>query len=106
MPESCREGDRTFGICDDGHRCCPHSRGGKCMQGSADVFINGRGAMRRGDKGKTRCPHNAEFELKGGSSTVFINGRNAIRIGDAACCAKCEQAGMVESGSRDVLIGG
>ena len=76
------------------------------MQGSADVFINGRGAMRRGDKGKTRCPHNAEFELKGGSSTVFINGRNAIRIGDAACCAKCEQAGMVESGSRDVLIGG
>ena len=58
-----------------------------------------------GDKGKTRCPHNAEFELKGGSSTVFINGKNAIRIADAAGCTKCDQAGQVESGSKNVLAG-
>ncbi len=105
MPEACREGDRTFGICDDHHRCCPHSRGGKCGAGSPNVMINGRSAMRQGDKGDCRCAHSGTFELKGGSATVMINGKAAIRIGDTAGCSDCEQAGMTESGSKDVMIG-
>lgn len=105
MPEACRVGDQTFGICDDHHKCCPHSRGGKCTSGSANVFVNGKAAVRAGDAGSCRCAHNAEFELHGGSATVYINGRSAIRIADAAGCKKCDQAGQVCSGSRDVMIG-
>lgn len=105
MPEACRINDVTMGICDDGHRCCPHYRGGKCTEGSPDVYINGRSAVRAGDKGDSRCPHDGHFSFKGGSSRVYINGRRAIRTGDSAGCEKCDQAGEVTTGSRDVMIG-
>ena len=51
MPEAGVIGSRTFGLCDDDDECCPHFRGGKCTEGSSDVFINGKGALRSGDSG-------------------------------------------------------
>ena len=105
MPEAGMIGSRTFGLCDDDDDCCPHFRGGKCTEGSSDVFINGKGALRSGDAGDCRCPHGGSFELKQGSGSVYINGCKAIRIADPAKCDDCGEAGQVESGSRDVFIG-
>lgn len=105
MPEAATVGSRTLGLCEDGGECCPHFRGGKCTGGSSDVLINGKGAMRQGDEGDCRCPHGGSFKLRQGSHTVFINGKPAIRIADPAECDDCGQAGQVESGSRDVMIG-
>ena len=97
--------DVTMGICDDGHKCCPHYRGGKCTSGSSNVYINGRSAVRNGDEGDCRCPHGGHFSFKGGSRSVYINGKRAIRIGDSAGCESCDQAGEVTTGSKDVMIG-
>jgi uncharacterized Zn-binding protein involved in type VI secretion len=74
---------------------------------SSDVFINGRGAARIGDKtslhlkpaGKKCVPHTASITQ--GAATVRINGKPAARVGSQLSgCTK------VTGGSGDVDIGG
>ena len=96
MPKATRLGDN-----DTGHDACPPTA---LITASADVFINGKGAGRRGD---TYAPHSCVVHpphsgnVSSGSATVFINGRSAARIGDAVSCG-----GSVAVGSSNVFIGG
>ncbi len=52
MPGQGRVDDRALGI--DKHRCnaCPHVVSGPATQGSGTVIVNGKPAVRKGDKGK------------------------------------------------------
>lgn len=70
----------------------------KAVEGSPDIEINGKPAVRVGDNFEAH-PH--ERRLKEGSSSVWFNGKKAGRIGDAIDCG-----GKVMEGSPDVLIGG
>ncbi len=70
----------------------------KAIEGSPDIEINGKPAVRVGDAFEAH-PH--ERHLKEGSSSVWFNGRKAGRVGDAIDCG-----GTVEDGSPDVSIGG
>lgn len=96
MPAAARKGDAGV----------PHCSGYTIANGSSDVFINGRGAARQGDKstvhvrpgGKKCPPHTAPISR--GSTSVFINGRPAARVGDSL--AGCTR---VATGSTDVIIG-
>jgi len=51
------------------------------VQGSSDVFINGKPAAVQGDA--TGCGGS----IASGASGVFINGKPMARIGDTAGCA-------------------
>ncbi|WP_300101835.1 PAAR domain-containing protein [Flavobacterium sp.] len=93
------KGAARIGDQSTGHDCHPPQI---AVKGSHNVKINGRGAMRVGDKFMVHC---CEFEchpgfLEKGSSTVSINGIPAGRIQDAVGCG-----GSVATGSTDVLIG-
>ncbi len=101
-----RSGDMTAGICDDGHKCCPHWRHGQCAECSENVFINGAGAFRRGDRGSCGCRHGGEFLGRGGSTTVFVNGKAAMRAGEMTKCEDCGHFGEIQDGSPNVFIGG
>lgn len=77
----------------------------KRAQGSGNVFANGRGISRKGDKNTVHpkpgknCPaHSAA--LAGGSSTVFVNGRACGRVGD-----KVSGCTSVAQGSPNVFAG-
>ena len=100
-----RAGDGTKGDCDDGHKCCPHEREGRCRSGSANVLINGRGAISRGDIGLCKCPHHGMFYVKGGSSKVLVNGRELSYVGVKTRCIKCLKAGELVEGSENVQVG-
>lgn len=83
-----------------GHGCFPPS---PTIEGSGDVFINTRPALRKGDAlaphGCGKCvPHGRN--VSGGSATVNINTKPAARVGDAISCG-----GSVSTGSGDVIIG-
>jgi uncharacterized Zn-binding protein involved in type VI secretion len=68
------------------------------IQGSPDVFINGKPAHRQGDKWAIHQNHPGM--LAKGSSTVFVNGRGQGRVGDPVNCgSRCAQ------GSPDVFAG-
>lgn len=57
--------------------------------GSANVFVDGMPAARKGDG--FICPatgHQGGGVIKGGSSTVFINGKSAARKGDPTMCGE------------------
>lgn len=78
MPAVARQGDTNV----------PHCSGHNVQSASADVFVNGRGAARRGDsctvhlvKKRKKCkPHSAT--INGGSGSVYVNGRPIARVGD------------------------
>jgi uncharacterized Zn-binding protein involved in type VI secretion len=78
MPAVARKGDSNV----------PHCSGHSVQSASGDVFVNGRGAARKGDKctthvvrkGKKCKPHSAS--IKRGSGSVFVNGRPVARVGD------------------------
>lgn len=106
MPAAARLGDNEAGGCDFGKPCCPHGRTGTNTEASENVFINGRGAHRKGDTGSCNCPHGGIFATVGGSGSVFINGRAATRIGDETNCQSCGQGGNHTTGSSNVFIGG
>lgn len=96
MPSATRKGD----LC-TGHDAC----GAVPLVGcSSDVFINGCGAGRVGDKyashGCIVHPGHQD-NIASGSSTVFINGIPAGRVGDPVSIG-----GNVAQGSGDVFIGG
>lgn len=85
-----------------GHAC--HFPPTEAIEGSPNVFINGRPAVRLGDACASHtCPeHGGEHprKLAEGSSSVFINGRPAVRLGDAIDCG-----GAMITGSGNVFIG-
>lgn len=82
-----------------GHGCFPPSN---CVTGSGNVVINGKPAMRVGDKFVTHCcgPKCHPPVLANGSATVKTNGKPAGRLGDSTGCG-----GKVMVGSGNVLIG-
>lgn len=96
MPKATRLGD-----CDTGHDACPPRN---LIEGSSNVFINGKKAGRIGDSYPAHnCyihpPHTGV--IASGSNSVYINGKGAGRIGDAVSCG-----GVVAESSPDVYIGG
>lgn len=95
MPKAARLGDLG-----SGHECFPPS---PAIEGSSDIIINGRPAVRVGDAyvahGCNSCiphPRNAAE----GSSTVNFNGRPAVRVGDGINCG-----GKAQIGSSNVFVG-
>lgn len=96
MPEATRKDD-----CCTGHDDCSSV---KLVEGSPNVFINGKEAGRVGDKYASHSclahsPH--QDSISSGSTTVYINGIPAGRIGDSV-----EVGGSVRDGSPNVYIGG
>ena len=85
------------------HTC--HFPATPAVEGSPNVFINGRPAVREGD---AFAPHGCipdkipphPRKLAKGASTVFINGKHAGRIDDPVDCG-----GKVVVGSPNVFIG-
>ena len=77
------------------------SAGGIIFGGSTDTFIEGYGAVRKGDSVTPHDDnqHQSNPVMVGCSSTVFINGKGAVRSGDLASC------GHSATGSSKVLIG-
>ena len=90
-----RKGDENTG-----HDFCPPR---KLVEGSNDVFINGRNAGRTGDSYE---PHECGIHrphvgyIASGSDSVYINRRGAGREGDAVSCG-----GTAAESSPDVYIG-
>jgi uncharacterized Zn-binding protein involved in type VI secretion len=105
MPGQARLGDKAQGI--DAHGCpaCPHQVIGPAVQGSPDVFVNNRPALRLNDLGvhAACCGPNIWHPIQG-SGTVFINGLPAVRLGDAT--QGCGGTGNLIEGSPDVQVGG
>ncbi len=77
------------------------SAGGTNIEGSSNVFVNGRPAVRKGDAvaGHGGGAHAAPV-MVGSSGTVFVNGIGVCRAGDEASC------GDPASGSSNVSAGG
>lgn len=97
MPAITRLGDMG-----SGHAC--HFPSTPSIEASANVFVNGKGAVRLGDAygphACTSCPEPSHSRaLSAGSPTVFINGRPAGRIGDAIDCG-----GTAADGSGNVYL--
>lgn len=96
MPAAARLGDAGI----------VHCSGFRIASASSDVFVNNRGAARRGDSstphlkpGGKKCPIHTS-RISGGSSTVFVNNRSMARLGDGfSSCTR------VASGSTDVFVG-
>ena len=106
MPGQARLGDKSE-VKADGHGCpaCPHGATGPAIQGSADVMVNGRPAVRVGDKGiHAACCGPNMWTAQAGSGTVFINGAKAHRKDDAD--THCGGNGKMIEGSDDVIVGG
>ncbi len=102
MPNAVRLGD----IC-TGHGCHP---GRPNVQASDDVYINGRGAHRRGDMWAIHCCgsdcHGSI--LDNGSPTVFVNGKRLGRVTDPVECGSLCATGSPnvfadDRDDRDVL---
>lgn len=86
---------------ESGHGAYPPT---PCISASGNVIINGRGAMRKGDKFVIHCIPAPECHmpvLMKGSRTVKVNGRDAGRFGDPTACGA-----RVMTGSGNVIIGG
>lgn len=96
MPEATRLNDSCTG-----HDACPPV---PLVEGSPNVYINGRPAGRVGDHytshGCVTHPGHQDV-IAAGSSKVVINGKPAARIGDAVSIG-----GTVQDGSDNVIIGG
>lgn len=84
--------------------CCPHSATGPAVEGSPDVFVNQRPALRVGDAGvhATCCGPNTWVAIEG-SPSVLINNQPAHRMGDADM--HCGGPGSMIEGSPNVLVG-
>lgn len=103
MPAAVRLGD--IASCPaDFHGCplCPHPGAGPAVNGSSDVLVNGRPAVRLGDPGlHAACCGPNQWKVAKGSPSVFINGRPLARLGDET--AHCGGSGRLVGGSPDVF---
>ena len=106
MPFATRINDDTAGICEIGSKCCPHSRNGRNISGSATLLIDGQCVHRSGDIGVCNCPHGAQFRSTGGSAIFIIDGQPAALVGHSTVCQGCGQSGHHTSGSSIVEVGG
>lgn len=96
MKAAARKGDKCSGHGDFKPR--------EAIQGSPDVFINNRPALRKGDKWAIHSSGSShDGQLMTGSSSVFVNnkplGRIDDQIGPFPCLSK------VASGSPNVFVG-
>ncbi len=106
MPPQGRLGDKSQ-VPADAHGCpaCPHPCVGPAIQGSPNVNVNSRPALRVGDTGvHAACCGPNMWTAQAGSGTVNINGMKAHRLGDAD--THCGGSGKLIEGSNDVLVGG
>lgn len=71
MPQCARIGDSI-------------SHGGTIIEGSDNVFAEGLGVARVGDK--VYCSKHKLQTIVSGSSSVFTNGRGTARVGDSISC--------------------
>ena len=96
MPAATRLNDNCTG-----HDACPPV---PLVEGSPNVYINGRPAGRVGDHysahGCVTHPGHQDV-IAAGSSKVVINAKPAARVGDAVSIG-----GPVQDGSRNVVIRG
>ena len=105
MPAAARGNgaDSVFSITGTGKKCAfPITT--STDECSGNVFINGIGAVRQGDKVHIHPAKGCgpdESTLSTYSSTVFINGKGAGRIGD-----QYTSDNFIISGSPTVYIGG
>lgn len=105
MPGAGRVGDRAFAPA-DAHNCpkCPHTVQGPAAMGSTNVLVNGKPALRLGDRGvHTACCRANLWASVMGSPTVLVNGRPFTRIGDSIL--HCGGPGILVMGSPNVLVG-
>lgn len=105
MPGQGRLGDKA-NVALDAHGCpaCPHPAIGPAIQGSPDVNVNRRPALRVDDPGiHTACCGKNTWTATTGSLTVFINGKGAHRMGDQT--RHCGGSGMLIEGSPNVIVG-
>ncbi|HEY1556057.1 MAG TPA: PAAR domain-containing protein [Kofleriaceae bacterium] len=106
MPPQARLGDKS-NIPADAHGCpaCPHPAVGPAIQGSPDVMVNGRPAVRVGDQGvHAACCGPNMWKAAAGSGTVMINNKAAHRQGDQD--SHCGGSGTMIEGSTNVITGG
>lgn len=90
----------------DAHGCpaCPHPAIGPAIQGSPDVNVNRRPALRVDDPGiHAACCGTNTWTATKGSLTVFINGKGAHRMGDQN--RHCGGIGQLVEGSPNVIVG-
>lgn len=105
MPPQARLGDKAQ-CPSDAHGCpgCAHPVIGPAIQGSPDVLVNGRPAVRQGDLGvHAACCGPNLWNAAKGSGTVKINGKPAHRQGDTT--THCGGSGQMTEGSADVMTG-
>lgn len=105
MPRQGRLGDKA-NVALDVHGCpaCPHPAIGPAIQGSPDVNVNRRPALRVDDPGiHSACCGKNTWTATKGSLTVFINGRGAHRMGDET--RHCGGIGQLVEGSPNVMVG-
>ena len=106
MPGQGRLGDLSQAPA-DAHGClaCPHPVTGPAIQGSPNVLVNGRPALRLFDTGiHAACCGPNMWTAVMGSTTVLINKLPAHRMGDMDL--HCGGVGKLIEGSPDVIVGG
>lgn len=87
-----------------GGSCCPHAVMGPATEGSGDVLVNGRGAIRVGDRGThSGCCGPNTWKAIQGAGTVLVNGKPLTRGGDGT--EHCGGRGSLIAGSGDVIVG-
>jgi uncharacterized Zn-binding protein involved in type VI secretion len=106
MPGQGRIGDKSqVPICNHGCLACPHPCVGPGVEGSPNVKVNGRPALRMDDPGiHGGCCMKNDWSAASGSATVFINGKPAHRVGDEG--QHCGGLGHLKEGSSNVITGG
>jgi uncharacterized Zn-binding protein involved in type VI secretion len=105
MPGQGRLGDKA-NVPLDAHGCpaCPHPAIGPAIQGSPDVNVNKRPALRVDDPGiHSACCGANTWTATQGCMTVFINGKSAHRMGDQN--RHCGGMGQLVEGSPNVVVG-
>lgn len=106
MPGQARLGDKSHAPV-DAHGClaCPHSVIGPAVQGSPNVLVNYRPALRVGDMGvHVACCGPNIWRAVQGSTTVLINNMQAHRLNDMD--QHCGGVGRMVEASTDVIVGG
>lgn len=103
MPGGARLGDKAKGTDSHGCKVCTHTVFGPAVQGSSNVTINGKPAVRKGDGGiHMLCYRSNTWRATGGSSTVIVNGKPAFRLNDKT--QHCGGTGKSISASADMII--
>lgn len=91
MPGASRKGD----VCTGHGKWYPRP----CIDGSPDVFINGKPAAVYGGRYASHIDHDGY--VSSASPNVFINGKGGAREGDLINCGS-----RVGKGSPDVMVNG